>query len=187
MYTNAGMDLEKHRKMQEAQDAEDKFFEKLDRREREAEINNQGRQDACPPLLVMGTVFNGAGHDAETGTEVRYTQVHDPYGLQGRSHYEMTRDALAYGNIRPAAITVDPDGKAPAGRVFKSASDEEAVLTGLACWKCGDATIHQDETARLEDRWREFQGMFPYYVLPHGRTIKDICLTCGAQLMRKRS
>lgn len=187
MYTNAGMDTAKHREMQEAQDREDRLFERLEYRERDAEINKQGRQDVCPPLLVMGTVFNGAGHDAETGTEVKYTRVDDPYGLQGRSHYEMTRDALAYGNIRPAAITVDPDGKAPPGRVFKSQSDEAATLEGLACWKCGDATINEHDTTRLEERWREFMSVFPYYVLPAGKTIKDICLTCGAQLMRKRS
>lgn len=179
MYTNAGFDHEAIARQKAQEERDDRFNEAMDRQEKRAEFTKDGRQDICPPILDGGVEYDVDGNEVCHQS----TFVHDELGQTGMSHIELTKRALAYGNIQPAAYIREP-GKA-LGRRFKSVTDEQATADAKACWKCGDSTLQDNHL--IEDRWRAFQGMFPYYILPASLTPKDICLTCGAQLLKRRA
>jgi hypothetical protein len=183
VYTNAGFDHAEIARQKAQQDRDDKFFEALDRAEKKSEITKDGRQDISPPILDDTIEYDEWGRPVDVH---KSTFINDELGMgNGMSHHEMTKRQLAYGNIQPAAY-IRSNGRS-LGRRFKSVSDEQATADAMACWKCGDATIDRNDDDAINRRWREFQSVFPYYTMPSGFTPKDICLTCGAKLLKRRA
>jgi len=139
--------------------------------EQRALVGATGAPDQCPRVVEAGSqedVENEFGFSNPGWTEAD----------QRLNEKKQLREALAYGNIRPAQIlTVNG---VLAGPKMRNETELGAIAIGLACWRCGDA--QPQERHIREERHVRLRDTFPNYSIPSHLTIDDCCCTCGAEL-----